>query len=75
MNLHLFQNNVLSLYTRQSDIVTRKSFISSVNAMLAEWPKNLMTVEKVGAILGNLILKNYLYKVVYSKHTFYEFYL
>lgn len=42
--------------------------------MLAEWLKNLMTVEKVGAILGNLILKNYLYKVVYSKHTFYEFY-
>lgn len=42
--------------------------------MLAEWPKNLMTVEKVGAILGNLILKNYLCKVVYSKYTFYEFY-
>lgn len=43
--------------------------------MLAEWLKNLMTVEKVGAILGNLILKNYLCKVVYSKYTFYEFYL
>lgn len=65
---------MLSLYTRQSDIVTRKSFISSVNAMLAEWSKNLMTVEKVGAILENLILKNYLCKVVYSKYTFYEFY-
>ena len=42
--------------------------------MLAEWPKNLMTVEKGGAILGNPILKNYLCKVVYSKHTFYGFY-
>lgn len=48
------------------------SFISSVNAMLAEWPKNLMTVEKVGAILGNLILKNYIFKIVYSKHTFFK---
>ena len=38
--------------------------------MVAEKPKNLMTVEKVGSILENLILKNYLCKVVYSKHTF-----
>lgn len=42
--------------------------------MLAEWSKSLMAVEKVGAVLDKFILKNYLCKVVFSKHTFYGFY-